>query len=231
MNRLAPGLSCAAFHPLIRLAHGLSAQNCNEIASALAYWVFAYAELSWPDNDAIASPSLKQTMNSLLDNVEWPAGRLGQFLVTDDMIRVREQASFEQLNFKPDQQNISLIEMEESILELYLASNDFTILHGVTGTYAVRVLLERFPSIDNLLIYLWQGLVTAFLSKGLNDKSMQQVLDQLRDIKTATPESIRQRACQSMDDHSIKLAAVCLQMYNITNNEKYLLAISRKLGR
>jgi hypothetical protein len=229
IKRLAPALSCAAFHPLIRLAHAISAKNCDEIASAFAYWVYAYKELTWPNNALVSSSSLSQTITSLLDDHPWPTGRLGDFMVTVDMMRVREQTSFERLNFKPDSRKINLEEIEESILNLYLASDDFTVLHGVTGTYAVRVLLEHFPNIDNLLIYLWQGLVTAFLSKGLNDKSMQHTLCQLNDIKIKTCEAIRHNACHSLDDHTIKLAAVCLEMHHRTRNQDYLLAISRKL--
>ncbi len=229
IKKLAPALSCAAFHPVIRLAHAIEAQNSDEVTNALAYWVYAYNELSWPDNNAQSDHKISITIERLLEGHPWPTGRLGSNMVTSDMQAVSEQANFNQLSFKPDINKIKLAEMEQSILKLYLTTDDFTILHGVTGAFAVRIINDHFPTIEGLMLYLWQGLVTAFLSKGLTKESMQQTRHQLENITCYEPQEIRQLACDSLNDHTIKLASVCLTMHQLTADKDYLLAISRKL--
>lgn len=229
VEELAPAISCAAFHPLIRLGHALESRDCAEVASALAYWVFAYAELSWPSNSHQSSSSLATTIDTLLVNADWPKGRLGANLVTDDMQQVHRQADFNQLVFKPNPQQIDFLEIESSILQLYLATDDFTILHGVTATYAVRAIGAQYPNINSLVYYLWQGLVNAYLSKGITEQQMQETLAMLEKTDCLSPEQIRQIACHSYNEHHIKLACVCLKMYRITGNRQYLIAISRQL--
>lgn len=227
---LAPGISSGAFHPFIRLGHALASNNVLEVVSAFAYWIYAYDELTWPDNPLQANSSLNITIGSLLNGVDWPTGRLGIKMVTSDIRQVREQPSFHQLSFKPDSKNIDFEEMELSAINLYLACDDFTVLHAVTATYSTRIVKELYPQIDNLLIYLWQAVVTAYLSKGITASHQQSTLKRLATQTCYHREQIRHRACHSLDDHSIKLAAVCLQMHQITGNVNYLLAISRKLN-
>ncbi|MEH6444303.1 MAG: questin oxidase family protein [Oceanospirillaceae bacterium] len=226
---LAPGISSGAFHPFIRLGHALAGNNVLEVVSAFAYWIYAYSELTWPDNPLQASPSLDITISSLLNAVDWPTGRLGIEVVTSDMRQVREQCSFHQLSFKPDAKNIDFAEMELSALNLYLACDDFTVLHAVTATYSTRIVKEQYPQIDNLLLYLWQGVVTAYLSKGITALHQQNTLKTLNTLTCYSREQVRYFACCSLDDHSIKLAAVCLRMHKVTGNDNYLLAITRKL--
>lgn len=229
VQKLAPAISCAAFHPIIRLAHALQANNAEEVASALAYWVYAYTELAWPDNSSYSDCSLKVTVEQLLTEHSWPEGRLGNGLVTDDMKNVSLQPNFDHLTFRPKVHRVQFSEMESSILSLYLATNDFTVLHGVTGTYAVRVVMEQCSYNEDLVLYLWQGLVCAYLSKGMTQQHIQDTLTALTNFTCYTREQIRKLACESLNDHSIKLAAVCLKMHEMTNDEKYLLAISRQL--
>jgi hypothetical protein len=248
LDFLLPGLSAAAFHPMIRLAHAISSDSEkstketpyfnnqydkeSEIPHALAYWVFAYQKLAWPANQLRCSPSLSDTIhaliNSLTDNLSWPAHRLGKNLVTDDMQKVQLHSSFNSLTLQPDFNEITLIEMEAAILNLYLATDDFTILHGVTATYAARIIIDKYKP-EQMLTYLWQGLVIAFLSKGVNAQHIQETQQKLLDIKVLSIQEIKQRASHSLDSHTIKLAAVCLKMYTITQNKHYLLAASRKL--
>jgi hypothetical protein len=248
LDFLLPGLSAAAFHPMIRLAHAISSDSEtntketpystnqydkeSETPNALAYWVFAYQELAWPVNQLRSSSSLSDTIdaliNALTDNLSWPANRLGKSLVTDDMQKVQQHFSFDGLTLKPAINEITLIEMEEAILNLYLATDDFTILHGVTATYAARIIIDKYNP-KQMLTYLWQGLVIAFLSKGVNVQHIQETQQKLLDIKALTTKEIKHRACNSLDSHTIKLAAACLKMYTITQNNQYLLAASRKL--
>lgn len=239
---LSPGLSAAAFHPMIRLAHAISNDSetstqlkhydsNSETANALAYWVYAYQELAWPENNLQCSASITTAIHSLVDSsadLGWPTQRLGKYLVTDDMLKVQQHRSFNDLVLTPIFDQISLAEMQEAILNLYLATDDFTILHGVTASYATSVIMDKYNT-KLMLPYLWQGLVTAFLSKGINPLKIQETQQKLLNIKVLEIEEIKQRACHSLDSHTIKLAAVCLHMYKTTQNQSYLLAASRKI--
>ncbi|MCJ8297565.1 MAG: questin oxidase family protein [Pseudomonadales bacterium] len=229
INQLAPGLSCSAFHPLIQLAHAIENQDTLQMANALAYWVMRYRELSWPENPQSSPESLSATIENLLLKHSWPQGRLGKASVADDMLQVPLQNNFNRLVFKPEVTALNLAAMEKSIIGLYLATDDFTILHGVTATYAVRVITKFSAEPTLLLEPLWQGLVTAYLSKGFSTVHHTNTLASLQKVSVYSVDELRQRACNSLDDHSIKLVAVCLKMYQITADDDYLLAASRKL--
>lgn len=229
IDQLAPGLSCSAFHPLIQLAHAIENQDTLQMANALAYWVMRYQELSWPKNQHTSPDSLSATIENVLLAHSWPQGRLGKASVADDMLQVSLQNNFNQLVFKPQAAALDLASIEKAIIGLYLATDDFTILHGVTATYAVRVIVDFAAKPTLLLESLWQGLVTAYLSKTFSVEQLAETRSKLQDTPVYSVDELRQRACNSLDDHSIKLVAVCLKMYQISANKDYLLAASRKL--
>jgi hypothetical protein len=236
LAQVIPGISGGAFHPIIRLAHALGDANTPiedahqfELASGLAYWVFAYLELHWPNHQHLSSHSLAETITHIIDNNDWPEERLGKRTVVNDLMQVHQQANFDALVFRPQASNIELQEIESAILNLLLSTNDFAVLHGVTATYAMRQVLPFCSAPAEALSYLWQGLVSAFLCRGFNPQQLQTNTTALKNIEVYQPEEIRQRACNSLDEHSIKLAAVCLDMYQRTDNQDYLLAASRKL--
>jgi len=227
---LIPGIGAAAFHGVIRLGHGIEAENSDEIASALAYWAMDFLPLSWPSKSSLSKENFATTLSTCLTKVDWPKGRLGDFLITGDMKAVLDHPNFDQLVIQPSQEHLSLEDIESAVIDLYLATKDFAILHGVTGCYGARVILPYVQDPQQLIGYLWQALIMVWLGKGMQGADPTPHLQAAKEAPPWTEKEIAALAVQSMNDHTIKLTAACLDMHRLTRNEHYLQAARRELA-
>ncbi|MEI8596560.1 questin oxidase family protein [Photobacterium sp. Hal280] len=155
---LLPGLASSAFHGLIRLSYAVETGEPNEIAVSLAYWASEYqalGELHFSDQYQ-AETQLEQAYQAFRDYRFQPG------IIVDRVNEVVHQSAYRSIAAVPD--DLTEPEIARLTVRAYLASGDFTLLHGVTGFDALLQLMPFLPDRRLALAYYWQAYVAAFCS-------------------------------------------------------------------
>lgn len=239
--RLAPGLSGAATHGVIRTGHavrGLSAgetpQRRRELADALASWATSYAELpaaaaatgnaaAWPPCEAIRQVAVVPPERRRRGNIAAGLAGLSDFPEFAPVIGLANLGG-----------NIGnrLVELCELFARVSLANirnvaTAICFIHGVTSTAALGHIA---PHVDEatartLLRYGWQagcGLYAAFGGH-----------TPLAEEPTAPGEAIDMLIDQAIangDEHAIKFAEACASRHRLAPSPAYPAALGHVLA-
>ncbi|MCQ3828886.1 questin oxidase family protein [Microbulbifer elongatus] len=211
---LLPSMATAAFHGLIRTAYGIDARHLEEVAMGLTYWNLDYHEFVSSDQRIPASPA------EILAAVarKYPDIPLAPGNIADHMQSVTGQPGWMDTPIQPQQ--IALENIAQVAMHGYLGTGDFTLLHGVTGCHALRLVLPYCQDQETALRYFWQGLVIAYLSTG--PKPIQPVTEVEVGSISQRQREIVERALSSDDDHVIKLAYSALEEFHYYGKSEYL---------
>ncbi len=166
---LTKGIASAAFHGVIRTAYGLIADENLEIAAGLAYWWAHWAPIS-PGSSIGAANDKPATLMEDIASAFRKHGKkvtLDQPTISARIAAVRAQPAMSAVLAKAMSANVSFEEIAGTALQIYLAAEDFTALHCVTGVHATRVLIEHVVMDDvDLRGALWASLCAAYASIG-----------------------------------------------------------------
>lgn len=150
-GRLAPGLSAAAFHGVIRTGHAVRAITARdnalrraELATGLAYWASSYQPLPW-DGTSDPAASVSEAVKALRTRspeMERPRGNLVAGLRSLD-----EVPSFRPVAGRVDVRDPAraLTEIAAAFAHVYLRHPNSRIgfAHAVTGPSAVRLVVAH----------------------------------------------------------------------------------------
>lgn len=150
---------------------------------------------------------------------QYPLISLAPGNISDHMESVTQQRGWMETEFQPEQ--LGLEDIAGVAIKAYCGTKNFTLLHGVTGCHALRLVLPYCPDPENALRYFWQGLVIAYLSTGPKEIANAETKED-----PAEWGEIRKMACKSEDDHVIKLCYSCWQEYSQYSARDYQVAAS-----
>lgn len=221
---LSEGISGAAFHPLIRLAFSIEIDDSTEQAHALASWVVAYQKLAGRD-ESRAKVSFAESLSSLKSKFNEPYKPEG-YGVFKRMAVASEHENFKDFLNSFDMGTNAVKEISELVIRLYLSTKDnFTALHAVTSCHALRVVSKSYKgNFKELIRYYWQAIGAAYIDIGLPeliDIEVPKILPSWEDILC--------KACESTNDHIIKLVYTCREEFHHYGNNLYHLAASKKV--
>ena len=214
---LLPGICASAFHALIRLAYAVEANDSREVAYALAYWSSEYQTLG------TLNPSIEGSLTKILSEISL-IGRNHIFapgIIVDRMAEISLLEKYQYSVFQPT--NITLDQLARLAIKAYLLTNDFTLLHGVTGCHALRIILPWVSHKELALRYFWQAFVVAYLSTG--SISFDNKLATVR--RTNDWDEILTRGRSSNNSHVIKIVNTCWSEYQHYEDSEYLAAASQ----
>jgi len=234
LPELAPGISAAAFHGLIRTAMGVTSRHDGEIAAGLAYWAAHWQRLgvafggpaqSAPSVDPLLS--LERVRNDprfAFDPKQAPG------LIDDVLLVVGGLNGFGELIDWLDVDRCSIADIGRAGGVLYAATGDFTALHTVTAAQAVTVLLPYVQDKKVLLPWLWQGLVAAYIAIGRPAIPEMDAIEARRTAETpAWPELLRSALAQD-DEHAVKLCYSALSLGRATGDRLFRWLAAREVG-
>lgn len=227
---LIPGVSGGAFHPLIRLAYAIEMKSLWEVAEALASWCMAYQELGQLN---VSGQKLLSVDPARLD-VELYELRQGY---QQEPLDVRELNVFQSvraaadskvfLKFFPtlDIKNLSLDQVRKIALAIYASSNDdFSALHFVTASHALRVVVQQLDDSEKSIQYLFQSIVAGYLSIGC-PRIQTQAFEQSELPSWSEIFSVAQK---SSNDHLIKLIYTAHQEFLAYQDDLYHFIAAKK---
>jgi hypothetical protein len=233
LPELAPGLSAAAFHALIRTAMGVVGKHDGEVAAGLAYWAAHWQRLGVvlgapadlaPSRDPAALLERLRTdarfafdpaqAPSLIDDALLAAGGLRGF---DDVIHWLDPAC-------------EIADVARAAAALYAATGDFTALHTVTGTQAITMLLPYVQGQRVLLPWLWQGLAAAYIAIGRPALPSAEVLESWRGAETPTWPELLEKAIAEEDEHVVKLCYAAVSLGRLSGERLFRWLAAREVG-
>jgi len=113
---------------------------------------------------------------------------------------------------------------------LYLATEDFSALHGVTGMHAARILADFADHPRAFATQLWRALLALYLALDRPQLPDAAAVAKLAEAPLPDWNKILQAAVDSDDEHTIKLVFTCLDETRAGYGRLYRLLAARKVG-
>ena len=227
---LLPGIAAAAFHAVIRLAYALQVNDEPETALSLAYFADTYLPLGPPTGAApIAEPPIellrRLSGTKALARRSWHTG-----LITSSLVEIGAQPAFAPVIDWLPASAAGLAPLAEAALLVYASTGNFTALHGLTGTHALRIAWPHLPDPAAAARYQFQALCAAYISIGtpplLTDAERARLA---RQALPPWPE-IGAAAIRSSDEHVIKLVYSAREEDAAYSDPLYRYAAAKKAG-
>ncbi len=206
IDRLAAAPASGAFHGAIRAAYALEADLDRELAHALAYWTLEFAPLPEP-GPFTGTRSPHEVLACIGRDRRFSKRRFPGRNIVERTRNAAADPGFAALVASVDPAQLSLQALAGALIRAYAASGDFTLLHGVTGTHAMRLLAPHARDPRRALAHLWQALVAAYLGAGSPAVEGWGV----EGSDALSWDSICARAVHCDDEHDVKLAYSCLR--------------------
>jgi hypothetical protein len=239
VGRLAPGVSTAATHGVIRVGHavralsvGQSPQRLRELADALASWASLYSEL--PTVGDLANGALTPRQAILLVPIV-PAERRRPGNIATALAGLGEFPEFAPaINLANLDSDIDavLAELTELFARVYLAnvSNGLTAIVFVHGVTSLTALGHIVPCVGDttarrLLRYGWQAGCGLYACFGSGEGFAAEVASHHEDA-----QSFIDRALAHGGEHVIKFTEACLFRDSLQSSPAYPAAVANALS-
>lgn len=228
---LLPGIAAAAFHAMIRAAYALQANDAREIAFSLAYFADTYQPLGAPTGAAAISDSPVELLRRIgrtgaLGHRTWRRG-----LIVDRFVDIAAEPEFAPVvDWLPAGATTSLAPLADAAALIYASTGDFTALHGLTSTHALRIAWPQLPDPAIAVRYQFQALCAAYISIGT--PPLLGDTERARLARRTLPSwaEISAAALRSSDEHVIKLVYSAREEDAVYRNPLYRYVAARKVG-
>lgn len=225
IDRLTPAIAAGAFHGAIRTAFALESEARDELAHALAYWAAAYKPLPFaPPPAGTRSPG--EVLAALSRDPAHAARRLPGRSIIERTVAAARLPDFGTHVASLDPEQLALDAIARALLRAYAASGDFTLLHGVTGTHAFRLLAPYASDSGAALLDLWTTVVAAYLGAGAPPVEGWG----LEGSDALEWSAIHARAVRREDEHDIKLAYSCWREWQHRGDDLYRRVASARVA-
>jgi hypothetical protein len=224
---LLPGISGAAFHGAIRLAYAIEVSSPSRVAAGLAYLAEVGSPFKALVPGAVTTQDPVEILNGLSTSPDLLVPPTGMNI--DETMRAvaqsdRFDAAVSSLEFT-DETDQRLARMA---LHLYVATDDFTALHGVTGFEAITSLRPWIDDEVQLSRFAFQALVAAYLSIGAPALWSHDRLDEFVGSNEQDPTEVATIAAFNDDEHVSKLVYTAHRSWGKTGDPLYLAVAARK---
>jgi Questin oxidase-like len=229
---LMKGVSTVAYHALLRLAYAIDYGNREEVAFSLAYWASAfYPGPTFDDKstrvepDAFFADIIASASRLQIEPTNSIDGRIVQ------VYRSKEVAKLWKPIRIPDSN--ALEKMSALILETFVQSQHFTLLHALTSCQALRFVLPYLSDPKNSLSHYWHSVCAAYITvhrcrfevgkdtAPSGDLRWQEVFARASASDPAQPSF----------EHTIKLTYTCWLEFQHYKREQYLALASREFRK
>ncbi len=238
--RLAPGISAAATHGVIRVAHavrsldaGRSPAKLRELADGLAYFAATYQELG----SAGAAREGRAKPSEAIDYVAVvpPAERKFSGTITSSLGALGEFPAFapviDLVDVSGDASTL-ISDMTETFARVYLANAEnfltaIVFVHGVTSAAALRSLLPHLGESTKraVLRFAWQAGCGLYASFGSRPRPMAAI-----EPPRESTDTLVDLAIENGDEHAIKVTEACLREHALNPSPAYLACARHAIG-
>ena len=225
VDRFMPAVAAGAFHGAIRTAFALESDAKDELAHGLAYWAAAYGTLPLAPEPA-GSLSPHEVFAAIARDPAYGSMRPAGRSIVDRTVAAARSSGFAAHAASLDPEQLALDAVALALLRAYAASGDFTLLHGVTGTHAFRLLAPYTSDSGAALADLWAAAVAVYMGCGAPPVEGWA----LGDDDSLDWPAIHARAVKRDDEHDIKLAYSCWREWQHRGGDLYRRAASARVA-
>jgi hypothetical protein len=195
---LSDGIGAAAFHPAIRAGYAVEQNDDQELASALEAWDREFLDLTAPEETR--SVEIDEALAALAaSTIRIESGGL----IAPLMQRVAAHAVFAAIaEAVPRSGDIDKLALAAAVA--FAESGDFTALHVMTGTYAMRTISGFFVEPDAEMPGFWRAYAAAALVSGAIPTLAPAKLASLRAEAPADWAPLLTQAIANDEEHVIK---------------------------
>ncbi|MEZ5425597.1 MAG: questin oxidase family protein [Pyrinomonadaceae bacterium] len=239
INVLAPGLSAAAAHGLIRTGHAIRSlertdneTRREELGKGLGYWAAYFQKLpeSVEKSEIKFSPleAIEKVPQINPEKVKNTRSIMGKIKALEEFPEFSPVINF--IDEKGEAEKI-ISEITETFATIYVrhanGNNHIGLIHSVTGPAMVRSIIPylRSEEIENLIRYAWQ------LGAGIFAVSGKSTVNEEENEAGIKAEDLIEKAAASNEVHAIKFTEACLREFKINPKPIYLKAAKDALGR
>ena len=224
---LMKGVSSAAYHALLRLAYALDYASREEVVFSLAYWAASFypgPELDLNsravDPDALfadivtSSPALKIKPTGSID------GRIRQVYHSKGIANLWKPIRIPNEN--------PLENMSALILETFVQTQHFTLLHALTSCQALTSLLPYLTDPEKSLSHYWHSVCAAYVTvyRSSFEVGKDTVVSGVWEWKELF---VRAAASEQDLEHTIKVAYACWLEFQRYKREQYRAVAAREI--
>ena len=232
LSVLGAGIGAGAFHALIRVAYGIAEGDDDEIVAGLTYWRDASLDLGVPttarETKLLDVGSALGRIRTMLANVADRIGDRGH--IAAQMALVADDTAFDVACGHPLFGESPLVGIAAAAVRAFAATQNFRLLHVMTATHAMRIVLPFARESDELMQCFWRALVAAYVSAGAPPMPSEDAWRHEID-RTADWPVLHARACASDDEHVIKATYTAWCEDNVYHDPVYRIAAQRYLDR
>lgn len=239
-GHLAPGISAAAFHGVIRTAHAARSLSRREeparrreLAEGLGYWAARYETL----RESLAESPMGRLPSEAIRDVDViPESHRGRGFITDRLRSLEDIPSFARVADLVDASGDAsrfLSDLAETFADVFLAhatdQTTIALIHAVTGPSAIRLLLPHIDAAHAraMLRYSWQAAAAIYAASARTEpdrrpKPQPLGRDALIDLAVGTG-----------DEHAFKFTEACLREHALAPRPVFLAAAldaTKRLG-
>jgi hypothetical protein len=237
--RLAPGISSAATHGVLRTAHaarGLGRRETPErraeLARGLAYWAAAYEELPARSHAPVASSYEDALARIPLYTAAHGAAPAGNIVSGLRAVRTLERfAEVRDDVAAPDGFDAALSQLSNTFAHVYLRhgtrNNAIAFVHAVTGPCALRKLAPhvRAETARAAFPFAWQAAAAIYAGYAHTENAPREIAPSL------SREELVARAIENGDEHAIKFTETLLTEHGRSPDPVYLAAAEDAVAR
>jgi hypothetical protein len=225
IDRFTPAVASAAFHGAIRTAFALESEASGELAHGLAYWAAAYHTLPvGPEPAGTLSP--REVLAAVARDPAYAGKRPEGRGIADRAMASARSPGFGAHVASLDPGQLALDAIALALLRGYAATGNFTLLHGVTGAHAFRLLAPYASDSGAALVDLWAAVVAVYMGAGSPPVEGWG----LKGDDTLDWPAIHARAVKREDEHDIKLAYSCWREWQHRGDDLYRRAASARVA-
>ncbi len=225
LHPLQTNFASHAFHPLIRLAYAIEAEDYQDLPYGLAYLASYFTPLNIEASTNAKPITFSNLLVAARQNSTLSTINTEQKQVTDRLQFMSQQQKFVIFLQQYKLENLSLANIAEVGLQFYLNNQSIIALHTVTGSHALRILLPFCNNPSLVLHSVAQAITALYILFDCPELQKTGLPKQLPDW-----QKIIMTAINSNDAHDIKLTYTCQQEDKTYHNPLYRLAASINLN-
>lgn len=230
LPELTASIATAAYHGVIRVAYGLIAGSNAEIAAGLAYWHSRAEPVTFARSIGAANNNAETLLEDIAGAVrkERRKLKLDQSTISGRIAEISANPLLGPVLTRAAAADVTFDQIALTAMRMFLASEDFTSLHCVTGVHATRIISEHVVMDDAALRKsLWSSICAAYASIEAPQ------LPPLVPAPAGAPDwhVVASVAQSSDDEHDIKFAYSCMEeSRQYGRDAHYRYAASCRLG-
>lgn len=223
VDRLLPGVAGAAFHGAIRTGYAVEVGHDAELAHGLGYWASTYMAL--PGSTTMAGRLSPPEVLGAISTDPRLAGRRpdGAFNIAQLTAGAAATDACAEHIAATDPGAVCVDSVARAMLQAYAATNDFTLLHGVTGCHALRLILPYSADRTAAVAHFWRAAAAAYI--GCGSPPLLRA-----DPSRMGWDEIQARAVASTDEHDIKLVYSCWREWQHRGDDLYRQAAAARVA-